>query len=83
VYAFRQKQKIGESPISRNSPRFFFILDRADLQGRYSALPFNILGQVCLPFMVIWFFLSLAAILLDDYMRYFIWNEEKPRYKLF
>ena len=35
VYAFRQKQKIGESPISRNSPRFFFILDRADLQGRY------------------------------------------------
>lgn len=49
----------------------------------YSALPFNILGQVCLPFIVIWFFLALAAILLDDYMRYYIWNEEKPRYKLF
>lgn len=49
----------------------------------YSALPFNILGQVCLPFIVIWFFLSLVAILLDDYLRYYIWHEEKPRYKFF
>lgn len=49
----------------------------------YSNLPFNVLGQICLPFMVIWFFLSAVAIILDDYLRYAMFKEEKPRYKLF
>jgi uncharacterized membrane protein len=49
----------------------------------YSTKPYNILGQVCLLYSNIWFFLSLFAILLDDYLRYFILKEEKPRYKFF
>ncbi|WP_157047722.1 putative ABC transporter permease [Cellulosilyticum ruminicola] len=35
----------------------------------YSHLPCNILGQVCLSFFVIWFFLSPIAILADDFIR--------------
>jgi uncharacterized membrane protein len=49
----------------------------------YSTKPYNILGQVCLLYSNIWFFLSLFAILLDDYLRYFILKGEKPRYKFF
>lgn len=49
----------------------------------YSHLPFNILGQVCLPFSFIWFFLSLPAIFLDDFIRWQLFEEEKPHYKLF
>lgn len=49
----------------------------------YSNLPYNVMGQVCLLYMNIWFFLSLPAILLDDYLRYFLLKEEKPRYRLF
>lgn len=48
----------------------------------YSNLPFNLLGQICLPFCLIWFFLSLIGIVLDDYIRYYFFNEEKPQYKL-
>ena len=47
----------------------------------YSGVPFNILGQICLPFTVAWYILSLPAIILDDYLRFWIFGEEKPRYK--
>lgn len=46
----------------------------------YSNLPMNIMGQVCVPFMFLWFFLSLAAIILDDVLRWKLFNEEKPHY---
>lgn len=49
----------------------------------YSELPFNVLGQICLPYSVLWFFLSAFAIILDDYLRYWLFGEEKPEYKLF
>lgn len=48
----------------------------------YSNVPFNIIGQICLPFSIIWFFISLIAIVADDYLRYWLFNEEKPHYKL-
>lgn len=48
----------------------------------YSTLPFNIMGQVCLAFSIIWFFISLIAIVVDDYLRYWLFKEEKPHYKL-
>lgn len=48
----------------------------------YSHMPFNILGQICLPFTIAWFFLSLIAIFLDDYLRYKWFNESKPHYHL-
>ena len=47
----------------------------------YSTLPFNILGQICLPFSLLWIIISCLAIILDDYLRYWIFNEEKPHYK--
>lgn len=47
----------------------------------YSDTPFNILGQVCLPFAFAWSLLVALAIILDDYLRYWFFKEEKPRYK--
>lgn len=46
----------------------------------YSNMPFNILGQICLPYIFLWFLLSLPAIVLDDYLRYNFFKEEKPHY---
>ena len=48
----------------------------------YSNLPFNILGQVCLYFFVLWIPLVLVWIFADDYLRYWLFKEEKPRYCL-
>lgn len=49
----------------------------------YSELPYNIMGQISPTFTIIWFFLSLFGIVLDDILRYYIFREEKPRYRLF
>lgn len=49
----------------------------------YSTLPFNILGQVCLSYAVLWIPLCAIAIILDDYIRYWFFHEEKPHYKFF
>lgn len=46
----------------------------------YSGLPFNILGQVCLPFSFLWFLISAIGIVIDDYLRYWWFGEEKPHY---
>lgn len=46
----------------------------------YSNLPFNFKGQICLPFSLIWIALSLIAILLDDFLRWKLFGEEKPHY---
>lgn len=48
----------------------------------YYDMPFNILGQICLPYMVLWFFLSPICIVADDYIRYIFFDEEKPTYHL-
>lgn len=48
----------------------------------YSDLLFNFKGQVCLQFSFLWFLLSVVGIVLDDYLRYRFFREEKPRYKL-
>lgn len=49
----------------------------------YNNMPLNLLGQICLPFTVLWFFLSAVGIILDDYIRHLLWNEKIPKYKLF
>lgn len=46
----------------------------------YSNMPLNFMGQICLIFSIAWLFLSLIAIVIDDYLRYFVFGEEKPRY---
>lgn len=48
----------------------------------YSRLRFNFLGQISLNSSIAWFFLSLIAIYIDDLLRYVIYKEEKPKYKL-
>lgn len=40
----------------------------------YSELPFNIMGQICLPFSIIWFFMMPLAIWLEDNIRYKLWD---------
>lgn len=49
----------------------------------YSKLWGNFLGQICPLYSVIWYFVSLIAILLDDYLRYRLFGEEMPHYKIF
>ena len=48
----------------------------------YSDRPFNLFGQICLKNSLYWFFLSGLGIVLDDWIRYFLFDEEKPQYKL-
>lgn len=48
----------------------------------YSHLPLNLLGQVCLIYSVFWMFLALAGILIDDWIRWRLFGQEKPRYRL-
>lgn len=48
----------------------------------YSHLPLNLLGQVCLYFFFLWMPLVLVWIFADDYLRYWLFKEEKPRYSL-
>lgn len=49
----------------------------------YSHMPLNILGQICLPFSLLWCLVSAVGIVLDDYIRYRLFSEEKPEYTLF
>lgn len=46
----------------------------------YSDLPFNLYGQICLQFILLWVPISLLAIVLDDVIRWRFFDEEKPRY---
>lgn len=48
----------------------------------YANLPLNLWGQICVLFMAAWFLLSAVAIVLDDYLRYWIFGEEKPHYTI-
>lgn len=42
----------------------------------YSNVPFNFLGQICLPFTIIWFILSVFCIYLDDFLREKLFKSE-------
>lgn len=48
----------------------------------YSNVPFNFLGQICLPYTFLWIALSAVAIILDDVLRWKFFGEEKPHYTL-
>jgi uncharacterized membrane protein len=49
----------------------------------YSRVPLNFYGQICLPASIGWFFLSAAGIVLDDVLRWRMFQEDRPRYRLF
>lgn len=46
----------------------------------YSSMPLNFLGQICLPFSLLWIVLSFLIIIVDDWIRYKLFGEEKPHY---
>ncbi len=46
----------------------------------YSHLPFNLWGQICLPFSCLWVGVSLAGIVAFDFLRYWVEGGERPHY---
>lgn len=46
----------------------------------YSGIPLNVMGQICVPYMLLWIPVSLVGIITDDYLRYWIFGEERPHY---
>lgn len=49
----------------------------------YSHLPGNFMGQICPQFSFAWLFLSIVAVVLDDWLRYWIFGGIRPHYTLF
>ncbi len=60
----------------------------------YSHLPFNLMGQICLYFFLLWVLLSAGGIILDDWIRYLLYRvlsrffprmqvRERPHYRIF
>ena len=47
----------------------------------YSELPFNLWGQISLFSSIVWVGLSLVGIVLDDFIRWKFFDEEKPHYR--
>ena len=48
----------------------------------YSGMPGNLLGQICPQYFVLWLPVALAGIVLDDWIRYWKFGEERPHYRL-
>lgn len=48
----------------------------------YSNMPGNIFGQICPEFTFLWFWVSAAGIVLDDWLRYWLFEGERPHYKI-
>ena len=47
----------------------------------YGALPFNFMGQICLPYFLLWIPLSAAAIFADDWLRHVLFGDVRPSYR--
>lgn len=45
----------------------------------YSAVPMNFMGQICLPFTLLWFPLCGIAIVCEKYLRYALFHGPKPQ----
>lgn len=48
----------------------------------YSKLHFQLLGQISLKSSIVWFLLSSVGIILDDWIRYWFFGEERPYYRI-
>lgn len=48
----------------------------------YSKLHFQLLGQISLKSSIVWFLLSSVGIILDDWIRYWFFGEDRPHYRL-
>ena len=47
----------------------------------YSDMPFNLMGQICLSYSVLWMLLSIVIIYVDDVIRSGLFGEKMPVYK--
>lgn len=48
----------------------------------YSNQPLNYYGQICTKASIGWYFLSAIGIILDDVLRWKLFGEEKPHYRI-
>lgn len=48
----------------------------------YSSLPGNVKGQICPRFFLLWIPVAVTAVMLDDWLRYWWFGEEKPHYNI-
>ena len=48
----------------------------------YSELPFNLYGQICVQFIIIWYILCFIFIPVFDWLRYFVEGGNRPYYTL-
>lgn len=48
----------------------------------YGNLPFNLFGQICLPYALLWIPLSCAGIVLYRWISHLLFHEDKPRLRL-
>lgn len=48
----------------------------------YSGIPGNFLGQICPQYALLWIPVSAAGIVLDDWIRYWKFGEDRPHYRL-
>lgn len=46
----------------------------------YSQMPFNLCGQICLPYTILWILLNAVCIVVDDWLRYLMKMNGKPEY---
>lgn len=47
----------------------------------YAAVPMNLMGQICLPFTLLWFPLCGIAIFAEDALRHALFHEAMPQYR--
>lgn len=47
----------------------------------YSKQPYNLLGQICLIWALAWCVVGWAAVILDDFLRWKLFGDEKPHYR--
>lgn len=48
----------------------------------YRSIPGNLMGQICPQYFGLWLPISLTGIVLDDLLRYWLWEEERPHYNI-
>lgn len=49
----------------------------------YARLPYNLMGQICVGYSLLWMLLSLAIIYVDDCIRSNLYGEKRTEYRLF
>ena len=47
----------------------------------YSRCPFNLKGQICLQYSLLWMPISLAAVFLEDFLRLALFSQPLPAYR--